>query len=118
MIELLQERYRLLKLVKIAGPIGRRPLGEMANLTEREIRTMLDHFRAQNLIDISKSGASITVEGEKVLQALESAMEAWSGRAFIAKRLEELLGIRSVKVVAGDSESEPTHKKLTWNRSG
>ena len=62
---------------------------------------MLDHLRAQNLIDISKNGASITVEGEKVLQALESAMEDWSGRAFIAKRLEELLGIRSVKVVAG-----------------
>ena len=30
MIELLQERYRLLKFVKMAGPIGRRPLGEMS----------------------------------------------------------------------------------------
>lgn len=112
MIELLQERYRLLKYVKMAGPIGRRPLGEIANLTEREIRTMLDHLRVQGLVDISKSGATITIEGAKVLQALESEMEDWSGRASAAKRLKELLGIRSVRVVLGDCDSSPATKIL------
>ena len=112
MMTLLQERYRILKFLKMVGPIGRRPLGEMANLTEREIRTVLDHFRAQGLIDIAKNGASITVEGAKVLQALEENMEDWSGRSSLAKRLGELLGIRSVKVVAGDSDIDPTIKSL------
>lgn len=112
MIVLLQERYRLLKLVKMSGPVGRRPLGEMINLTEREIRTMLDHLRAQDLISISKSGASVTFEGLKVLEALESEMENWSGHASIAKRLRELLGIRSVRVVAGDGNSNLATKSL------
>lgn len=112
MIILLQERYRLLKLVRIAGPIGRRPLGEMANLTEREIRTMLDHLRAQGLINIAKNGASVTTDGLQVLEALETEMEDWSGRASIAKRLEELLGIRSVRVVSGDSDSDAATKSL------
>ena len=78
---------------------------------------MMDHLRAQNLIDVSKNGTSITIEGKNVLQALESAMEDWSGRAFIAKRLKKLLGIRSVKVVAGNSESEPLQKAyLEWRQ--
>ena len=45
MMEVLQERYRMLKYVKMAGPIGRRPLGEMAGLSERETRTMMDFLR-------------------------------------------------------------------------
>ena len=63
MMELMQQRYRILKLVKMAGPIGRRPLGQMAGLSERETRTMMDMLRGQNLIDIAKDGASITTEG-------------------------------------------------------
>ncbi|MHA6259939.1 sugar-binding transcriptional regulator [Sporosarcina sp. CAU 1771] len=112
MIVLLQERYRLLKLVKVAGPIGRRPLGEMANLTEREIRTMLDHLRAQGLINIAKNGASITFEGLQVLEALEPDMEDWLGRITIAKRLTNLLQIRSVLIVPGDSDSDESTKSL------
>ncbi len=63
MMELMQERYRILKFVKMAGPIGRRPLGEMAGLSERETRTMMDMLRDQNLINVAKDGASITTEG-------------------------------------------------------
>ena len=53
----------MLKLVKMAGPIGRRTLGQMAGLSERETRTMMDMLRAQNLIHVEKKGTSITVEG-------------------------------------------------------
>ena len=62
MMELMQQRYRMLKLVKMAGPIGRRPLGQMAGLSERETRTMMDMLRAQNLIHIAKDGTSITLK--------------------------------------------------------
>ena len=42
MMELMQQRYRMLKLIKMSGPIGRRPLGQIAGLSERETRTMMD----------------------------------------------------------------------------
>ena len=53
----------MLKYVKMAGPIGRRPLGQMVGLSERETRTMMDLLRAQNLINVTKEGASITIDG-------------------------------------------------------
>lgn len=112
MVEVLQERYRVLKYVKIAGPIGRRPLGEMAGLSERETRTMMELLREQDLINVEKQGTTITSEGNEVLEALEPTMDKWSGRIAIAKRLSELLGIRSVKVVAGDCDDNVSAKKL------
>ena len=59
----------------MARPIGRRTIGQMAGLSERETRTIIDMLRAQNLIHIEKKGTSITVEGNRVLLALESVME-------------------------------------------
>ena len=43
-------------------------------------------------------------------------MEDWSGRASIAKKLTEFLGIRSVKVVAGNCDIDMALlEKLTWH---
>ena len=41
-------------------------------------------------------------------------MEDWSGRASIAKKLMEFLGIQSVKVVAGNCDTDSCFEKLTW----
>jgi len=112
MVDLLQDRYRMLKYVKMVGPIGRRTLGEMAGLSERETRTMIDLLRTQKLLDINRSGASITTEGIDVLETLESTMEKWSGLTTIAKRLAERLGIQSVKIVAGNADTNAAAKSL------
>ncbi|WP_225942015.1 sugar-binding transcriptional regulator [Sporosarcina limicola] len=112
MMELMEQRYRVLNIVKMAGPIGRRPLGQTAGLSERETRTMMDALRSQNLIRVAKEGTSITTEGDVVLSTLESAMEDWSGRAAIAKKLTQFLGIRAVKVVTGNCDMDSTAKSL------
>lgn len=112
MVGVLQERYRVLKYVEMAGPIGRRPLGEMAGLSERETRTTMDLFRKQHLINIAKNGMTITDEGKDVLVALELTMEKWSGRVALENRLKEYLGIHSIKVVAGNSDVDTATKDL------
>ncbi|WP_210471233.1 sugar-binding transcriptional regulator [Sporosarcina sp. 6E9] len=112
MMEVMQERYRMLKYVKVAGPIGRRLLGEMSGLSERETRTMMDFLREQHLISVAKNGTTITAEGNNVLEALELPMEKWSGRVALATRLTNLLGVRSVKVVAGNSDADGGTKNL------
>ena len=112
MMAILHERYRMLNYVKMAGPIGRRPLGEMSGLSERETRTVMDFLRAQLLINIAKNGATITADGNDVLDALEPTMEKWSGRTAAAKRLTELLGIHSVKIVLGDCDVNIATKNL------
>lgn len=112
MMDVLQERYRVLTYVEMAGPIGRRPLGEMAGLSERETRTMMDLLRKQQLIDIAKNGMTITNEGKEVLESLRLTMEQWSGRLSLENRLKASLGIHSVKVVAGNSDIDVATKSL------
>nr|WP_255726770.1 sugar-binding domain-containing protein [Sporosarcina sp. ACRSM] len=112
MMELMQQRYRILKFVKMAGPIGRRTIGQMAGLSERETRTMMELLKAQNLILIEKKGTSITAEGNRVYQVLESVMDDWSGRTILGKKLTEMLGIRAVHVVSGNCDTDTTSKSL------
>ncbi|MDS9472696.1 sugar-binding transcriptional regulator [Sporosarcina pasteurii] len=112
MITVLQERFRILKYINMAGPIGRRPLGEMAGLSERETRTMIDLLRTQQLINVAKNGVTVTDEGLAVLTALEPIMEKWTGRSSLERRLQEYLGISAVKIVAGDCDRNPVTKNL------
>lgn len=112
MVQVLQERFRVLKYIKMAGPIGRRPLGEMAGISERETRTTIDLLRTQQLISVAKNGATITDEGLAVLEALEPTMEKWTGRYSLKQRLKDFLGISAVKIVAGDCDDSAVTKNL------
>lgn len=111
MIDTLEQRYRLVKLIKMEGPIGRRPLAELAELSERETRTIMDILRTQQVIRVEKEGATITEQGVVVLEMLETMMEDRSGRVALAKKLTTFLGIRSVKVVAGNSDDDNAAKQ-------
>lgn len=104
MMDLLEVRYQVLMYVKMTGPIGRRVLGEMANLSERETRSIMDQLRTQHLISVAGNGATITVAGEEVLETLKYTMEQTSGRLSMANQLSKLLGIRAVKIVVGNSD--------------
>lgn len=112
MVGLLQVRFRMLNYVKMTGPIGRRPLGEMIGLSERETRTMLDFLRTEQLVKVSKNGVTITEEGLEVLTALEPTMEKWTGLSDLKRALQRHLGIRKVKIVAGNCDDNEATKNL------
>lgn len=112
MVDLLHERYRVLKFIETAGPIGRRPLSLMADLTERECRSVLEALRELRLIRVTKEGASVTEEGSRLLSSLGEAIDQWSGREALARNLTAKLGIRSVKIVIGDCDVNPSVKNL------
>lgn len=111
MMNMLEARYQVLKYVKMKGPIGRRTLSGIANLTERETRSVLDHLRVQHLITITSSGASITITGDEVLETLKFSMEQSSGRLSLANQLTKLLGIQNVRIVSGDSDTHIATKE-------
>lgn len=112
MMELLHQRYKVLKFIEVAGPIGRRPLGQMANISERECRNLLEAMRTEGLIRVAKEGATITNEGVTVLHSLGPTIDEWTGQGVVARRLGELLGIQSVKIVPGDCDENPAVKSL------
>lgn len=112
MMELLHQRYKVLKFIEVAGPIGRRPLGQMADISERECRNLMEAMRTEGLIHIAKEGATITTEGASVLDSLGSTIDEWTGQGLVARKLAEGLGIKSVKIVPGDCDENAVVKSL------
>ncbi|MFS0688738.1 sugar-binding domain-containing protein [Sporosarcina sp. 179-K 8C2 HS] len=112
MMELLHQRYKVLKFIEVAGPIGRRPLGQMADISERECRNLLETMRAEGLIRVAKEGATITNEGAAVLDSLGPTIDEWTGQGLVARKLGSLLGIQYVKIVPGDCDENPAVKSL------
>ncbi|WP_440504542.1 sugar-binding transcriptional regulator [Sporosarcina sp. SAFN-010] len=106
MMATLQQRYLVLKLIKTSGPIGRRPLADTAGLSERETRSVVEALRDQQLIRVAKEGATITSDGENVLQHLGPLVELQYGKNVLAKRIKSYFSIQDVHIVKGDS-SEP-----------
>lgn len=112
MMEILHQRYRLLKFIEMSGPIGRRPLSMTADISERECRNLMEALRTEGLIRIAKEGATITAEGSTVLNTLRSSIEEWTGHGLMARKLVALLGIQSVQIVPGDCDVDPAVKRL------
>lgn len=112
MVKLLQERFRMLNSIKMTGPIGRRPLGEMVGLSERETRTLIDFLRSEQLINVAKNGVTITEEGLEVLKAIEPTMEKWTGLSNLKRNLQQHLGIHKVKIVEGNCDHNTATKNL------
>lgn len=112
MMELLQQRYKVLKFIEVAGPIGRRPLGQMAGISERECRNLMETLRAEGLIRIAKEGATITGDGAAVLESLGPTIDEWTVQGLAARKLADLLGIKNVKIVPGDCDQNSAVKSL------
>jgi len=112
MMPLLQKRYRLLMTIHLSSGIGRRALGDIVHLTERETRRESDILRAQGLINVLTGGMEITQEGKNVLDALKDFVHKWSGLADMEKQLEQTFRLARVIIVPGNSEIEKTSKSL------
>ncbi len=106
-IEVLQERYKILRNIYWMQPIGRRSLSESMGITERVLRTETDLLKQLNLINTSKSGMTLTKKGEEVYQSLESFMDQLLGMHQTEKKLAEYFGNQRCIVVSGNSEKQP-----------
>jgi len=112
MTSLLQKRYRILLTIHISSGIGRRALGDIVHLTERETRRESDILRAQGLINVLTGGMVITQEGIDVLTILKDLVHEWSGSTDMEKQLEQTFNLARVIIVPGDTETENTAKSL------
>ena len=102
-IEVLQERYKILRNIYWMQPIGRRSLSESMGITERVLRTETDLLKNLNLIDTSKSGMTLTTKGEEVYQSLENFMDQLLGTHQTEQQLAEYFGNQRCIVVSGNS---------------
>jgi central glycolytic genes regulator len=105
-LDVLQQRFRILRNIYWMQPIGRRGLAENVGLTERVLRTETDTLRNLQLINTSKSGMSLTPKGQEAYRSLEKLMDSLSGMRNIENQLAEMFQIAHCTVIAGNCDQQ------------
>ncbi len=112
-IKLFKERYLLLQTILESGPIGRRGLASLLDLSERTIRKEVDLLTEQGLIQISHLGIVIAKEGEKLLDTLYLPLQMLEDFSKLEQEVSTLLDLRQAIIVKGDVDtSEDVKNKL------
>lgn len=105
-LDIMQERFHILRNIYWMQPIGRKSLSDSMGLTERVLRTETDFLKNLQLIRTSKSGMTLTEKGLSVYQGLEKVMNQLLGMHQIEKEIAQYFDIQRCIVIAGDSDTQ------------
>lgn len=109
---LFQLRYRILQMISVSGPAGRRAIQDTLKITERTVRNETTLLKNQKLIKITTKGMECTENGFAILEQLKSTFQELSGLAQKEKALANLLEIEKVVIVPGNMEEDEGIKQL------
>ncbi|MCF8568186.1 DNA-binding transcriptional regulator [Alicyclobacillus tolerans] len=118
LLEVLQNRAKILNRIWQMQPIGRRALAAELGTTERVLRAELDFLKQQGLLVAATTGMSLSVEGQSLLEELDILLAAIEGRISLAQQLSKVLKIEQVIVVGGDSDQEEWVKDTLGYQAG
>ncbi|MBB6453572.1 central glycolytic genes regulator [Salirhabdus euzebyi] len=104
LMEIIDRRFQLLKIIHLLQPVGRRSIAEETNYSERLIRTEVEFFQQEGLVDITTKGMLLTSEGTKLLDQLTNIMKELSGLEVYEQKLKTKFNLRKVIVVPGNSD--------------
>ncbi len=107
------KRYRVLKTVRLLQPCGRRMVVLALGMTERTVRSEIERFSVQKLVQVSKTGMMVTEEGIEVLDGLDKIFSVMTGLSDLEEKLAKLLGVKRVLIAQGDADrSERSRKEM------
>ncbi|WP_199884028.1 sugar-binding transcriptional regulator [Anaerosinus massiliensis] len=106
LVNLIEERYKILKHIRYNQPIGRRALATQLELSECSIRNGVKVLKNAGLLQLSGLGMSVTDEGQAMVSSLTEYVDALNGLAKLEIYLANELGVNEVKIVPGDSEAD------------
>ncbi|MBU3090818.1 sugar-binding transcriptional regulator [Clostridium sp. CM028] len=104
LIELLEKRHDILRMICYNQPIGRRILADQMCISERIVRNEINFLKSQNLIEVNALGMFITTDGEEILDQLKGFIHEIKGLSKIEKFIEKHLKLQQVIVVPGNVE--------------
>lgn len=111
LVQVLRERYMLLRSVGHLQPIGRRGLAQAMGTTERILRAEVELLKDSGLLHVSAAGMNLSAEGQQVLDEMEPLVGELFGLTDLAEQLQRLLGIPEVVVVQGNADQSPWVKE-------
>ncbi|MGP6147211.1 sugar-binding transcriptional regulator [Jeotgalibaca sp. A122] len=100
----LTHRYRILEVIHLHAPIGRRSLSEITSISERSLRTETDFLKNQGLLISSKSGMSLTLKGKKVFHELEDVLDRMLTMDRKEEALAKKLNLQFCRIIPGDTD--------------
>jgi central glycolytic genes regulator len=111
LLVVMSERYRILRLINLMQPIGRRSLATSLSMSERVLRSEVTFLKDQGLINIATSGMTLTEQGTVVLIELEEVMKEVFDLKKVEIQLKKILNLSEVLIIPGDSDQDPWVKK-------
>ncbi len=100
----LTHRYRILEVINLQSPIGRRALSEITSISERSLRTETDYLKNQGLLFSTKAGMSLTLKGKKVFHELEGILDRMLTMDRKEEALAKKLNLQFCRIVPGDTD--------------
>lgn len=110
-LEVMNERFRILQMVRLMEPIGRRSLASNLGVSERILRGEAEFLKDQGLLHVSNAGMSLTDEGRHIVSQLEEIMKELFGLKDLEQQLKGRLPVKEVVIVPGDSDEFDWVKK-------
>ncbi|WP_317855642.1 sugar-binding transcriptional regulator [Chakrabartyella piscis] len=104
-------RYRVLKTVKLLQPCGRRMVVLSLGMTERTVRSEIERFSMHKLVEVSKTGMTLTEDGLAVLEGLEPIFAVLTGLTGLEERVTKHLGVKCVYIAQGDADDSARTRK-------
>lgn len=110
-MEIIINRYSLLRQVMHHQPVGRRHLCKALGFTERMVRADVDVLKSQGLIQTCPSGIYLTASGEEMVNAIDEFSPFLFNLQSLAQQIKERFGLNEVILVPGDSYYDALTKK-------
>lgn len=104
LIDVLGQRYRILRFIRLMQPIGRRTLSGNLEMSERVLRSEVTFLKDQGLVEFASTGMTLTHEGNNLLGQLEAVMKDVFQTRTMEEELQRKLGVNEVHIVPGDSD--------------
>nr|WP_132769143.1 sugar-binding domain-containing protein [Tepidibacillus fermentans] len=107
----MKKRYKILHLISMMQPIGRRSLSQSLGISERILRAEVDFLKQQGLIDVDNIGMKLSQDGVEVLHKVSPYIKKLFGLNDLEKELENKLQLKKVIIIPGDVDHDPLVKK-------
>lgn len=105
LLDVIQNRYLILRTIAYNQPIGRRLLSDKLNIKERAIRDEVNLLKEQGLLNIEIMGMNITEDGRTILEKLEEFYIELKGILLLEKQLEKYLKVKRVIISPGNCKN-------------
>lgn len=101
-------RALVLERISALQPVGRRALAQRLHLPEREIRSVCDALKEDELISVAASGMAVTDKALHILPGARDMVRRKSALSQLEQHLARALNVRRLCIVPGDADQNPS----------